>query len=456
MTTVTKTPSPLSVRDFRLLWIGESVSLLGDQFTIIAFPWLVLQLTGNALILGTVMALMGIPRALFMLIGGAMVDRFTPRGVMLFTNLARLILVALLALLTLTGTIQVWMLFVLALAFGTADAFYFPGQSAVVPQVLEKDQPQMGNTIVQGTATLSQSIGPVIAGGLIALVGGTAAAAADALPSLSGIGVAFTIDALTFLLSVFTLWLMRPSRAAVSEQPSGGVIRAIRDGMAYMWKSESLRLIFVLVLATNFFVMGPIMVGIPVLSDRLPEGAAAYGVIMSAFGGGALVGIILSGVLPRLKPAHMGTILLAVQAIMGLAMALLPFAGSMIVAAVLSLIMGAVNGYVNISFFTWLQKRVPENFMGRVMSLIMFASVGLTPISTALSGALMDTNMTVLFVGAGIAMAIVTLYAISSKAMRQMGLETIITEPISVVSAISATAEMPTLRATGEMSSVGD
>lgn len=456
MTTVTKTPSPLSVRDFRLLWIGESISLLGDQFTIIAFPWLVLQLTGNALILGTVMALMGIPRALFMLIGGAMVDRFTPRGVMLFTNFARLILVALLALLTLTGTIQVWMLFVLALAFGTADAFYFPGQSAVVPQVLEKDQLQMGNTIVQGTATLSQSIGPVIAGGLIALVGGTAAAAADALPSLSGIGVAFTIDALTFLLSVFTLWLMRPSRAAVSEQPSGGVIRAIRDGMAYMWKSESLRLIFVLVLATNFFVMGPIMVGIPVLSDRLPEGAAAYGVIMSAFGGGALVGIILSGVLPRLKPAHMGTILLAVQAIMGLAMALLPFAGSMIVAAVLSLIMGAVNGYVNISFFTWLQKRVPENFMGRVMSLIMFASVGLTPISTALSGALMDTNMTVLFVGAGIAMALVTLYAISSKSMRQMGLETIITEPISVVSAISATAEMPTLRATGEMSSVGD
>ncbi len=454
--TASQTPSPLSVRDFRLLWIGESISLLGDQFTIIAFPWLVLQLTGNALILGTVMALMGIPRALFMLIGGALVDRFTPRGVMLSTNIARLILVALLAILTLSGTLQVWMLYVLALAFGTADAFYFPGQSAIVPQILEKDQLQMGNTIVQGTATLSQSIGPVIAGGLIALVGGTAAAAADALPSMTGIGAAFAIDALTFLASVFMLWLMRPSRAAVSEQPSGGVIRAIRDGMAYMWKIKSLRLIFVLVLATNFFVMGPIMVGIPVLSDHLPEGAAAYGVIMSAFGGGALAGIILSGVLPRLKPARMGTILLVVQAFMGIAMALLPFAGSMIIAAVLSLIMGAVNGYVNISFFTWLQKRVPENLMGRVMSLIMFASVGLTPISTALSGALINTNMTVLFVGAGIMMALVTLYAISSKAMRQMGLETEIDESIDVASAVKATAEMPTLRATGEMSSVGD
>ncbi|MEO8396870.1 MAG: MFS transporter, partial [Chloroflexota bacterium] len=84
---------PLRVRDFRLLWIGQSVSMLGDQFYLIALPWLVLQITGSALALGTVLALASIPRAMFMLIGGALVDRFSPRTIMFLSNIARMILV---------------------------------------------------------------------------------------------------------------------------------------------------------------------------------------------------------------------------------------------------------------------------------------------------------------------------------------------------------------------------
>ena len=85
-------------RDFKLLWIGEAISLIGDQFYMIALPWLVLQMTGSALAMGTVLALAGIPRALFMLVGGALTDRFTPRLVMLASNLLRMVLVSLLAL----------------------------------------------------------------------------------------------------------------------------------------------------------------------------------------------------------------------------------------------------------------------------------------------------------------------------------------------------------------------
>src|SRR5690349_18966197 len=142
---VQKPASPLSVRSFRLLWIGESISLLGDQFYMIALPWLVLQLTGSALALGGVMALAAIPRALFMLIGGAVVDRFSPRAVMIASNLARLVLVAVLSALVLTGNIRIEMLYGFALAFGLADAFYFPAQTAIVPQLLSEDQLQAGN-----------------------------------------------------------------------------------------------------------------------------------------------------------------------------------------------------------------------------------------------------------------------------------------------------------------------
>lgn len=454
----TKAASPLGVRNFRLLWIGESVSLLGDQFTLIAYPWLVLQLTGDALILGTVMALMGIPRALFMLIGGALVDRFSPRTIMLVTNAARLVLVGVLAALTLSDAIQLWMLYGFALLFGLADAFYFPGQSSIVPQILDKDQLQSGNTIVQGTAQLSLFLGPVLAGGLIALVGGTASASADALPSMIGIGVAFGIDALSFLASVGALWLMRPRRAVELDADQRSVIQSIAAGMRYLWQNEALRFILILIVASNFFIMGPMMIGIPVLAKTtLAEGAAAYGIVMSAFGGGALVGIILSGVLPRLKPARMGTILLTIQALMGVALALLPLSTATAYAAGMALLMGAVNGYVNISFFTWLQKRVPEYLMGRVMSVIMFASVGLTPVSTALAGVLIDWNLTAVFIGGGILMALVTLLSLTSRAVRDMGMQvTGEFQAVSVGDAVRATSELPNLRtATGEIPIIG-
>src|ERR1700674_4316985 len=213
---VQKPAGPLSVPNFRLLWIGESISLLGDQFYLIALPWLVLQITGSALALGTVLALAGIPVVLFMLVGGAFVDRFSPRTVMIVSNLSRLVLVALLSALVLTNNIRLEMLYVFALAFGLADAFYFPAQSASVPQLLPKEQLQAGNVFVQGTAQLSLFLGPVLAGGLIAILGQTASAA-----STLGSGIAFGLDTLSFVASLICLNLIRipgATRPIVAQQ----------------------------------------------------------------------------------------------------------------------------------------------------------------------------------------------------------------------------------------------
>src|SRR5579859_4022675 len=198
---VQKPAGPLSVRNFRLLWIGEGISLLGDQFYMIALPWLVLQLTGSALALGTVLALASIPRALFMLVGGAFVDRYSPRSVMFASNFARLVLVAAMSALVLTNTMRIEMLYAFALAFGLADAFYFPAQTAIVPQILPYEQLQAGNSFVQGTAQLSLLLGPALAGALIALLGHAATGA----PGMQGIGLAFGVDTLSFVASLLTL-----------------------------------------------------------------------------------------------------------------------------------------------------------------------------------------------------------------------------------------------------------
>jgi MFS family permease len=412
------------VRNFRLLWIGEGISLLGDQFYLIALPWLVLQLTGSALALGTVLALAGIPRALFMLVGGAFVDRFSPRAVMLASNLTRLVLVGLLTALVLTNTTRIELLYAFALAFGLADAFYYPGQSAIVPQLLPQGQLQAGNAFVQGTAQLSVFLGPLLAGGLIALLGQTASA--DRAPGTLGSGIAFGLDTLSFIASLVCLTLIQVPGLTRPTSARPDVIAAIREGFAHVWGRPLLRLFFFFIVVVNFLVLGPLFVGIPVLAaTRLvaPRGAAAFGIIMSAFGGGALLGIVLSNVLPPLNPERLGTILLLSIAIQGVGVALIPLFASTTVIAVIALLIGAANGYFKLIFFTWLQKRTPRELMGRVMSLLMFAAIGLAPVSNALAGLILQINLNMLFIGGGLLMAALSLLSLALPAVRQMGAE---------------------------------
>jgi len=244
-------PSPLvslpQIRNFRLLWIGEAVSLLGDQFQFIALPWLVLQLTGDGMAIGTVMALAGVPRALFMLIGGALTDRFSPRRVMLASNAARMVLVLGLALLVLGNVVSLWMPYLFALAFGLADAFFYPAQSSIIPHIVDREHLQLANSVMQGTAQISLFAGPLLAGTLIAFMSRGSAGTGN----LEGIALAFFVDTLTFLVSLVTLGAMRVEADRPPERESESVLRAIAEGLRYVWDDAVLRTIFLLIAAAN-------------------------------------------------------------------------------------------------------------------------------------------------------------------------------------------------------------
>lgn len=404
----------LGIRNFRLLWIGEGISLLGDQFYMIALPWLVLSLTGNALAVGTVMAMAGIPRALFMLLGGALTDRFTPRNLMIGSNLARMILTGLLAALVLTNLIELWMLYALALFFGLADAFFFPAQTSIVPALVDKDQLQQGNAIIQGTAQLSLFIGPVLAGAAISLLD------VGASHSTSGLALAFALDSLSFLASITMLSLMRVENGNTRAQKAeAGVIASIREGLLYVRNDATLKLVFSITMGLNLLINGPFAVGVPVVArTRFPEGAAAFGLIMSLFGGGALLGTVLAGVLPKPSNKRLGTVSLSVLSTMGIGLAVIGFAPTMYIAASATLVMGSASGYANILMITWLQRKVAAEMTGRIMSLVMFAAIGLNPVSTALAGILIGLNAAVLLVCAGILMTLFTLSAAFSPTVR--------------------------------------
>jgi MFS family permease len=403
-------------RNFRLLWIGEGVSVLGDHFYMIALPWLVLQLTGDSLAMGTVLALSAAPRALLMLVGGALTDRFSPRALMLASNAARLILVSLLTGLVFAGRVEMWMLYTLAILFGIADAFFYPAQSSMAPQLVKKDLLQVANSLIHGTMMLAVLAGPVLAGLLIALLGDGHSESA----SIQGIAAAFGLDALTFLISLITLLFIKIERATESET-NENIVDSIRSGLDFVWNDVPLRSFFFVVAAVTFFFNGPFNIGVPILADtRFPEGAVAYGTILSTWGAGSLVGMALAGMLPRPNPKRMGAVLLGLVSLMGVGLALLGVSTSMIFAAVVGLVLGAVNGYINVFFTTWVQSRAPKAFIGRLMSLLMFASTGLFPVSMALSGAASRVDVTLLLTVSGGIVALLGILMTLNPTVRAM------------------------------------
>lgn len=411
-------------REFRLFWIGQGISCLGDQFYLIALPWLVLRLTGDPLAMGTVLALASTPRAAFMLIGGALTDRFSSRTLMLYSDILRTCLVAGLAGIVLTGRIELWMIYLFAVTFGLVDAFFYPASNSIVPQLVKEEQLGTGNAIVQGTQQLTLIAGPVVAGVLIAVLdGGTAGSVRDLL----GIGIAFGFDAFTFLISVMSLWLMKRNQPASTDPTASkpeGVWAAIRDGLVYVKQDGVLGTFFAVTAAITLLIAGPFAVGVPVLAEsRFPQGAAAFGMIMSAFGGGMLLGTLSTGILPKPAPARFGMTLLLLTSGLGVGMVLLGLAPSAILAAGVGLAMGAADGYIEIAFITWLQSRTPAAMLGRMMSLLMFALMGLNPLSIALAGMLIKLDATALLVGAGGLLVVFPLLAMFSPAIKAMGME---------------------------------
>lgn len=402
--------SVLKNYNFRMLWIGQGTSLLGDQFFMIALPWLVLKLTNDPLALGTILAVIGIPRAIFMLVGGAVTDRYPARMVMLASDVLRLLLTILLAIFILTAYLQLWMLYLLALLFGIIAGFFIPASGAMMPLLVKSEDLTVSNSIYQGTSFLSGFIGPLLAGGLIALF--AHGNAPQAAPELTGIAAAMAFDAFTFLVSVGTLLLMRWQGIFQPQaNASTNILAAIREGIAYLWRDELLRTLFLLVVMVNFLFSGPVVIGIPVLANmRLSGSAAAYGTIMGAFGGGNLLGILLTNSLTPMLSKRLGAFMVAVIASFGLGIGLLGWISSTVFAVLIMLVIGAGNGVLEISLITSLQRMTPKEMLGRVMSLVMLASVGLQPISQALTGAFIKLGLDRLFFGAGIMMLLVALW----------------------------------------------
>ena len=388
-------------RNFALLWAGQGLSVLGDQFAMIGLPWLVLQLTGDPLALGGVLALQGVPRAVFMLVGGALTDRFSARSVMLVSDITRLALFGFLGLFTLLGQVQIWMLYVLAFIFGLVSGFFNPASSSIVPHLAPPARLQYANSVVQATAMASAFIGPGLAGAVIAAIASQTVLGLAAT-QINGVGLAFLIDALSFLVSALTLYSIRDPAQPGKVTSERNMLESIQEGVVFVWRNAFLRTAYLLLMAINLFCVGPLEVGIPVLSDKVfAEGVAAYGLIMAAYGGGNLAGIVLAGTLHRPVPLALKRLTVGIIVLFGGGLLAMPLIHSAYVVAVVALLMGIGNGYMALTYITIIQQQSPRHMLGRVMSLLMLANLGLGPLSQAVAGGLIKIILQGVFIGAG-------------------------------------------------------
>jgi MFS family permease len=409
-------PSPAKAlfanRSFRLLLTGSAISMLGDQFTLVAMPWLVLKLTGDSLALGTVLATIALPQAVFILLGGAVVDRFDARRVLLVARSINAVLIAVLCALVATGLIRLWMVYGIALGIGLATAFVFPAGASILPRMLEPRLMPAANGVLMSLRQVNLFLGPLLAGVLIARFPAGAQAGSTTLADARGIAVAFGFDALTFVASIVSLLIIRIPPLPAQVLPPRNVLHSMAEGIAGVWRDLALRSYLLYVSLIALFVGGPVQVGLPLLADaRLHWGAASFGMLMSAHGGGVLLGTMLTGTGVLSTRGRLGIKLLSIDVACGLLLAALALVQSTWVGAGLLLVLGTCGGFVQVAMFSWIQQRIPPERMGRTMGVVMFVFIGVAPLSAAGAGlALRHATLTEMFVATGLALTTLALF----------------------------------------------
>jgi MFS family permease len=394
-------PHPLRDPNFRRLWAGSAVSLVGDQFYLVALPWVILQLTGSAVAMGTIMMLAAIPRAVLMLLGGAVSDRFSPRKIMMTTASARTLFVAAIGVLLWFHLLQLWHLYLLAFAFGTADAFSAPAASTFLPSLVKKEQLLAANSVFQSTAQITTIVAPAPAGLAV---------------KAFGAAWAFLIDAFSFLFIIAALWKLpdpvRASGPAVKKPP---VWRSIGEGIHHVFRDVPLRSLMTLAAVINFCLAGPMAVGLAYLTKQRFGSPAAYGLVVSSLAAGGLAGALVAGLW---RPRRRGLLMLSGCTVLAFCLGSIGLLHFLWAISGVLLLMGGCAGLVNIQIASWIQLRVDPAVRGRVMSVLMFVSLGLVPISLALSGVLAQWNITWMFLLGGAATLLATFAGALHRSVR--------------------------------------
>jgi len=362
-------------RDFRLLYTGQAVSVLGDALLPVALAFAVLDgLDGSPAQLGLVLGAQVLPMTMLVLVAGVWADRMSRRRLMLFSDLGRAATQTTLAVLLLSGHAQLWHLVVLSLFYGSFEAFFRPAAGGLTPALVPPGELQQANSLNGLAMNVGHVLGPAAAGALLVIFSP---------------GAAIAVDAATFFVSAaFLVALREPARPPREPHDTPHFWSELTGGIAevrkrrWMWS-------FMPGFAAYHFIALPCVIGLgAVLADRELGGAGGWAVITASFGVGTIAGSILG---LRWKPAYPMRVACLAFVLCSCQPAIIALAGSTAAIALVQVLSGVA---VAIGFTLWettLGNRIPQAALSRVTSLDWFTTVGLMPLGYAIAGPIAET-----------------------------------------------------------------
>lgn len=389
---------PFRIRDFRLLWSAMTISFTGDGFYLVAIAWTSYELSNVPTAFSIVSLAWSLPMVLFLLFGGLLSDRFERRRVMIWADLLRCAVMAVLGTLAITGALEFWHLIVLAACYGVGQALFNPAFGAIVPDVVPKELLVQANSVDQFVRNMTERLaGPALGGLTIALFGG----------GLRGAGTAFLVDATTFIVSAVLLTMMnrRPVRRSGENAPLREIAEGIRFARSQPWLWATLTAVAISLL----FVIGPFEVLVPYLvKNKLGGGSDDVGLVFAAGGVGAVVAAFVMGQigLPKRHILFMYAMWIGGFGLM------LPYAFLTAVwqAAIVEAFAFGMFTAGLVVWATLMHRLVPKDLLGRVTSLDWAVSTALLPVSFALTGPIAEAiGLETTFLWSGILGGLATL-----------------------------------------------
>jgi MFS family permease len=355
--------------NFRLYWSGALLSNVGTWMQTLAQSWLVYQLTGSALLLGTVNFVQGLPALFLALVGGVLADRIERRRLMLVTQAIQMLLAGLLAGLTLTGVVRVEHIMVIAFLTGLVNAINTPARQGIISDLVPRNDLQNAIAVNMAQFQTSQLLGPAIAGVVVATIGA---------------GWAFLLNGLSFGAVIVSLLLVQlpPWRAPTNR---GSMWQSAKEGVVFVFRHEVMGTLVLIALVPALFARPAQQALMPIFADSvLHVGAQGLGVLMSASGAGALAGALLVASLGVRR--RRGLLQLCNGIAYGLALVLFAASRRFEVSLILLFVGSACSMIFSSLNQTFLQTLAPDEMRGRVLSVLTLTTFGMLPIGSMIAG----------------------------------------------------------------------
>ncbi|MBL3818866.1 MFS transporter [Bacillus sp. BSL6] len=352
--------------NFLFLWAATLFSSFALAFFTFSQTWYIAKTLNLEASLGVVFVALSVPRLVFMIIGGAVADKFPKKNIMFYSNIVRAILVATILTWFIVGDVTLYTFALFALFFGLADAFFWSADGSILPELVEKSRLTQANSLTQMTNQASVILGPVLGGILIKFTNYE------------------TIFSITILLLIVAAILVQKIQFTMPEQQNTdkGMFTSIKEGILYVKESPFLSTFLICSAFLNLFLIGPMQVGFPLFVKNVLHGdSLQFSYLEASVGGGMAIGAVIVGL--KNINRRRGLFCIIMMLLSGVFFLSINFSTVLWQALLAGMFYGITIAMAIVPLMAMIQSTVKEEMMGRVMSLLMLSSMGFIPLSYA-------------------------------------------------------------------------